>query len=294
MKRMLSLLLTLILAFGSVSTVLAEENVDTQIMSIKKNEEICDYANNVYLKHLHTLIETGELKESIETYSLGQPFTVFNVKEKNSITCFPVLSKKSIVAILEVVKIEDEYTSMLSVAFSKELKESFRKVKGNQFVLLTDGVRLQIFDGKVHEEIFRLYDDGKEDIDLTTEFDLKISELSRGLTYDDLIQSSTSYSVSTRGVIKPSSYKTLNVKGISQGNHPWCWAATCAALINYYKGTTLSASSVAKYVFPSNPEQGGSWNDIKKAYNHWKLYPTQTGIISFKSIKSLINSNSLC
>ena len=34
-----------------------------------------------------------------------------------------------------------------------------------------------------------------------------------------------------------------------------------------------------------------NWSGIKKAYNHWGLYPSQTGVISFANVKSIINAN---
>ncbi|MDO5590596.1 MAG: papain-like cysteine protease family protein [Lachnospiraceae bacterium] len=194
------------------------------------------------------------------------------------------------VTILEVNKIGDEYTSSLSKSFATELEQRLLNCKKNSFVLITDGIHLQAFDGSYVDEIYQIYDDGQQLSDLSTLLDFDISELPKRSTYSDITTTQSYSHVLARGAAGPTSYKTLKVKGVSQGKHPWCWAATCAALINYYKGTSLTASKVANYVFPKNPEQGGTWPDIKKAYNHWKLYPSQTGVISFSNVKSNINS----
>ena len=98
---------------------------------------------------------------------------------------------------------------------------------------------------------------------MSLNFDLSISDLPRTLSYSEITSKSNTNIPLARGTIGTSSYKAIEVRGVYQGNHPWCWAATCAALTNNYKGTSLTAATVANYVFPANPEQGGSWNDIK-------------------------------
>lgn len=57
------------------------------------------------------------------------------------------------------------------------------------------------------------------------------------------------------------------INRVLQGNHPWCWAATCAAIINYEKDTNLTAEEVATYVFGSpinsdSPIHMGLYSDI--------------------------------
>jgi len=158
MKKVLSILLVLAITLVVSVPVFAGQNSINGIRSLKTQAELVEYATNIFPKHLHALVESGDLNGPIEEYSFGEPFTVFNVKENTNSSCFR-------------------------------------------------------------------------------------------------------------------------------------WAATCAAMINHLKGRSLSASDVANYVFPNNPEQGATWSGIKKAYNHWGLYPSQTGTISFTEVKSDINSN---
>ena len=290
-KKILAVLLIAILAIGNTSLVMAQEKTNPQILSLNDDYDLSNYAYSVFQKHLHALINTEELKEDVSQYSLGESFTIFNVKEKTHSTCFPVLCNSKMVAILEVNKVGREYTSTLSQSFAKELEKRLLDNEKKSFILITDGVHLQAFDGIDIDEIYQLYDDGQKSTDLSTNLDFDMSELPKHLMHSDITITQSYGLAITRGPAGPTSYKTLNVKGVSQGNHPWCWAATCAALINYYKGTSLTASTVANYVFPGNPEKGGTWTDIKKAYNHWKLYPSQTGVISFSNVKSIINSN---
>ena len=86
------------------------------------------------------------MKEDVSQYSLGESFTIFNVKEKTHSTCFPVLCNSKMVAILEVNKVGREYTSTLSQSFAKELEKRLLDNEKKSFVLITDGVHLQAFE----------------------------------------------------------------------------------------------------------------------------------------------------
>lgn len=197
------------------------------------------------------------------------------------------------VAIFEVSVISSEYQSSLSTSFAEDLATFFASGQMKEFVLVTDGIHLQAYDGSNSIEIFQLYpDDNKFTLSNVGYISSVLAEAEEISTYAELTTPTSQIQISRRGPIEPNSYKTINVKGVSQGNHPWCWAATCAALINYYKGESLSASTVANYVFPNNPEQGGNFDAMKKAYNHWSLYPTESaGIASFTTVKSNINND---
>ena len=296
MKKILSILLVLAIILATPVSAFAEGNSVDGIKSLKTQAELVEYAENIFPEHLHALIEIGDLDGSIGDYSFGEPFTVFNVEENTNSSCFPVLKNERIVAIFEISKNQGEYNSSLSVSFAKELEDLLNRSTMKSFVLLTDGLHLQAFDGENSVEIFKLYNDGNEVGELSSKFSLPLSALSNVLPQSDLKSELRGDSFLTRSRYPdypdgPISYKTLNVQGVSQGNNPWCWAATCAAIINYLKGTSLSAYDVAKYVFPNKPGQGGSWSDMKKAYNHWGLYPSQTGVISFDEVKSDINSS---
>lgn len=295
MKKLLVILLVIAITLSVPMPVFANENSINGIRSLEVKADLVKYANNVFPKHLHALLENDELIGSLDNYSIGEPFTVFNVIENTNSTCFPVLLNKNIVSIFEVTENMGEFSSSLSISFARELENFMNTNKMKDFVLLTDGVHLQAFDGKNCVEIFKLYNDGNEVGKLSSVFKIPLSSLSKISSYNELKTefNNSDYldiDIHPTGVDGPTSYKTLRVQGVSQGIHPWCWAATCAAIINYLKGESLSASDVANYVFPDNPEQRGNWSDIKKAYNHWGLYPSQTGVISFDEVKRDIDS----
>lgn len=291
MKKFLSLLLSVVMMFTLSIPAFAASNDSSKIVSIESDSELYSYAARTFPQHLYALLETGDLPGSASNYTLGQSFSIFNTEAQTNSTCFPVLYNGEIVAIFEVSSISSEYQSSLSISFANELSAFLTSGQMKKFILITDGVHLHAYDGIKSVEIFQLYPDG----DIFTPSNLNyISSLFSKTqvtttTYTNLTTSQSQLAL--RGPVGPREYKTIDVKGVSQGSHPWCWAATCAALINYYKGESLTAKTVAEYVFPDKPEQGGRWEDMKKAYNHWKLYPTETGVISFSDVKSEINSD---
>ena len=59
----------------------ADGNSVNGVRSLETQTELLEYATNVFPKHLHALVEIGDLNGAVEEYSLGEPFTVFNVEE---------------------------------------------------------------------------------------------------------------------------------------------------------------------------------------------------------------------
>lgn len=297
MKRFFALIVSVVMIFVAIINVHAVSNDNIGIKSLIVDDETICYANSVLPRHLHSFFEnSGKEQWKSDNIFMGEPFTVFNVKSNQYSSCFPIIKDHAFFAILEVAKIENEFNSSLSTSFAQSLNTYLSQKLNKCFVLLTDGVVLQVFDGDKCFEIFRLYGDKVNATNLSIEFNYKLSEIPKTVNYQTLLKKqseSSVYSFNTliRGYDGPKSYKTLNVAGVSQSGNT-CWAATCAALINYFTGSNLSDISVATYVFGNNWNQGGNWSHIKAAYNHWGLYPSQTnGTISFNTVKSNINAN---
>ena len=116
-----------IIGFGNYASggvpVFADGNSVNGVRSLETQTELLEYATNVFPKHLHALVEIGDLNGAVEEYSLGEPFTVFNVEENTNSSCFPVLQNEDIVAILEISENHGEYNSSLSVSFARELED---------------------------------------------------------------------------------------------------------------------------------------------------------------------------
>lgn len=288
-NKVMVLLVTLVMLIGIIlpSTVSAQKINNTLIASRNIDENTETYAENILPIHLHGLLEAAELHGNVYDYNLGAGFSIFNVISSTESVCFPVIQNGNIVAILEVYYDGKEFTSSLAISFAKELTQILNTSHSEKIIFITDGVSLQVYDGNKSYEIYKQFDNSKvvEDLSEHLQFDYKSLPSIRG---NELSEARISSYTVLRGIGGPTAYKTLSVRGVSQSGDT-CWAATCAAIINYLRGTQLSAIDVAKYVFGDNWDQGGGWSHMKDAYNHWGLYPSETGRISFDSVISQIN-----
>lgn len=300
-KKWISVLLASLLIFANLGNVAyatsSEPTNENTLLSYISPSEIDNYANQVFEKHLSAAIHSGDLEtfglssNNIADYTLGSSFSVTDISTQQNTYFYPVLCNGNIDGLLQVLYCNNEYSSSLGDSFSNEITDLLAQAGVNTYQLYTDGNNLYAYNGTEVSKIYQVY------IDDTGIANLEIAATSRSaqlkeITLQDLTTSTTARDSNVPALASsPSSYKTIDVTGVSQGSHPWCWAATCAALINFYEGESLTASQVANYVFPDNPEQGGTWENIQTAYNHWDLYPTQTGRISFSSVKSNINDD---
>lgn len=275
------------------STISVNFTIGSSIKSLSVSNEVYDYSKRVFPIHINALITVGEYEGSTNDYSLGSPFTVLNPSSNDTIVFFPVIYGEDIVALFKVNDDNGELSASLLSYFVFELKNLLLSNIKKEFILLTDGIVLQAYDGQNYITIYKLFENNNPVLDLSQSIN-NFCQNFHLVNYNDLvtpIKADGTYSINSNvPVANIIESKTLNVKGVSQGNHPWCWAATCAALINYLKGYSLTASSIANYVYPNNPEQGASWTEIRNAYNHWGLSVVQSTVINFGSVRNIINS----
>ncbi|MGP1543867.1 MAG: C39 family peptidase [Candidatus Fimenecus sp.] len=248
-----------------------------------------EYAVNNFSIHLNILLNTSEYIGTVHDYSLGNYFIIYNLTQKKVAVCFPVIYERKIIAIFETYKLNNEFCSTLSKSFSYELSSLIDNYPNTEYIFVTNGITLNAVSKYKEIEIFRLYPNSSK---LTKHnYSQLQSQQLKAFNTNYFYNVFFNKQIEFRGGDHPTSSKTLNVNGVPQGNHPWCWAATCAAIINYKKGYNLSSENVAKYIYPNNPEQGGGWSEIRKAYRHWGLTPHQKNRISFIDIKNNINAN---
>lgn len=247
--RILSVFLCFILTLTTATPLFASP-VTGGIKSYTVPADITQYAKREYKKHVQSLIRVDELEDS--SYSLGHPFSLFNIEFNTKSCCFPLINRNTgrIAGIFEVYKDSDEIVANLSKSFSDQLMEILSTPK--EYILITDGNTIIAYDGIDHSTIFSINPYGEES-NLSSKLDNNLYNNLSSITstkITELLEDKPSELQSIFNVVGPTSYKTLGVAGVSQGGHPWCWAATTAAIINYYKGKSLSARTVANYAFP--------------------------------------------
>ncbi len=302
-KRKLYFVLTFLLTFNVIllnitNSVCANTNEST-LISEGVSDELTKYTHDVIDKHFYSISKDfqafGMKNAPVEQYSLGQYFSVYNYKTLETVYFYTILCNNEIEALIQITENDNEFGSSVSKSFASELKTLLSDSKGLSYKLITDGNRVYALTENSMQLLYQITPNENYTQNVIKFDDVYNEKQLYEVSYDDLTITSkklSNNSLTRADPNRPLAYKTLNVKGVSQGQQPWCWAATCAAMINYYKGKTLTASTVAKYVFPSNPYQGGNWDNMKKAYTHWGVKTTyKEGRISFGTIKSNINSN---
>lgn len=287
----IAIFMYLISSFTFGIPIKANNTTNVRLKTLEISNDYREYANSIYKIHINALLNE-ETDKSPSNYILGEPFTLINPLDETYTVFFPILNNNSIKYLLKISKDNNsELSASLSIYFAEKI-EMIYDYFDKDFVLLTDGLNIIAFDNDKSFCVYNLVDSEDNSVinsNLLEEF----NELEYDyyyLSYFDLFSPKFTQRGSTP-TITIIDQKTINVSGVSQNGHPWCWAATCDALINYYKGKSLSASDIANYIFPNNSEQGGSWTEIKKAYNHWGLYPIQTGLMSFGTVRTNINNN---
>lgn len=296
MKKILCLILVISMIFcfsyTANANTLISGAIGGSILSYAVSDEIVDFAESEIHAHLNSFLREGLLMGTKYDYALGEAFTVHNAAINSYSFCFPVVKSRKIIGILEVSRVDNEFISSFSTSFSAEITKLLANNRNKNYILLTDGTYLQAFDGVICKTIYTLYETGAEPVNLSLTISNEFLYPTVPVSYKSIstakyaIISASDYTILVND--GPLSYKTLNITGVPQSG-PTCWAATCAAIINYYKGTSLTYLSVAQYIFPNNPHQGGNWTNMRNAYNHWGLSPTQTdGKISFTNVKTNI------
>ncbi|WP_040328157.1 papain-like cysteine protease family protein [Clostridium ihumii] len=277
-----------------------KSNNDFKIVSENIPGGLKEYAIKELPKHIQNIQmeaeQYGFKGYDVQNFKLAEPFSVYS-EENGSVYYFPVTNNSKIIALLGVSKTSGEgYTSTFEKGFADKLQtmvenehSAFRIVNDNNELRAVNNIKSVLLaktyteankgqSKKAHFNNYNLESNvnkAQESVINSKEITTPLNEYttSNSNNYEQLTQDSNS----------------LQIKIVLQGSHPWCWAATCAGIINYEKGTNLDAAEVVRYVYGSEVEEGGNWNHMKKAYNNWGLYPNQTDPIAYDQVKTTID-----
>lgn len=211
----LSIFKTNLLAFDN-------KNHLSGLYSLTVNEDIIQYATNTYYYHLETLLDEFAC-DNVDEYKLGEPFTVINPIAKEVTYIFPIHNFDAI-KLLYKVNGNENYSGSLSIYFASELNQLLNN-NSSIYILLTDGIFEQAFDGKNSETIYELYDSEEDSLELSNYYDENDYDL-HVVNYEEMLTGiCASLNISSRAsvpTITEIDSKIVNVAGVSQPNHPWC------------------------------------------------------------------------
>lgn len=314
-KNNLKTILSLAIAFSiSVGVTTSKVNVvnaagisSAKIITVQVPNDVSLFAAKEFPKQISGAAkfatEYGLDSSDATHYTLGTAFNIYNFANDyitdSGIYYFPVLYKGKIKATLAVTKSKDgSLSSTFSKGFASKLEDTLESNANKQFRLINiDGEIRAVNDKDAILVAKDIYKDTAAEV--KTETINKINYLAKNnisKKYNEVINNITPLDM-TPMVVDPGSGLTgsqyLSVPIVYQCGYPWCWAATCASIINYKKGAGLYADDVVKYIYGSvvYTASGTSKQDIQ-AYNHWGLYPCDYCYNeTWSDAKYVLNSN---
>lgn len=293
-----------------------QNSTSIKITASSVSNEIDTYAQSEFYKQLASISANPEQygfdSSEVNKLQLGQAFTVYNLGNDSLSTMkgyyYPVLHGTTIKGIFSIEKNSNgEFTSTLTKSFADKLNA----LKNDTFTLIN--INGDLFAaGKnnstlIHKSLRKVTTkvSGKLSPSILKQIDrliqrrnyriININDIPKLIPkpfpiYPNNSNKNNSGKNNTANTITAS--KKLPVPIILQGSHPWCWAATTASLINYDKGTSLTAENIVNYTFGKLVDDGGTPNQIAAAYKHWGLTPTEYNApLSYSSVTSYINNN---
>lgn len=208
---------------------------------------------------------------------LGEPFIIANVdkKEVEKVYYYPIIIGNKVRLVLATISTSEGW----SLSLSEEYVESLNSI---DYVNATCGV-MSISGNKIVPVKENMVEKANETLlDMKTIDIHNISETS--IKRSELVESYTpSYSFDvTTGSDMGRIFSLYNRKG--QGTLPICWAASVATIVNYRKGSNLSAKEVCDAM---GTKYTGQNIDMKlKALHYYGLtaYKKQSSCLKWKTI----------
>lgn len=308
-KKFLALTLTISMLVSSMvfspktsAKTLTTSKAGVNLITSTVPSYIDNSAFNEFSNQISSILDAPEKygfsSSEVKYFKLGPAFTCYyyngsSLKAEKGY-CYPVLYGNKIRGIFSLTKNPNgELTSTLTKSFSEKLSN----LNKDNFIIVN--FKNNIFAVSKNNYVLLEKTTDKSNLSFNT---LSSSELSKinslivnqSALKEDITKpiSSTSNINFSSKITASASSKTLSVPIVLQEDHPWCWAATCAALINYDKNLSITKEAVVRYIFGSLVEEGGSDSDIMNVYKHWGLSPKEyTSPLSYTQTVSYINNN---
>lgn len=273
--------LLLFLMFGILmfhSQTIFASQIGYSESAINVPKEADEYVSDNYYSMVLVSEDEYDLDRDIEESlcTLGNPFIIIGSDMGACLEkyYYPVLIEGNITFIISVIGTTDGWSLCLSQEFVDDLKRfdyldnscNVFKLKGNEIIPDTGLTRDEVND--FIEEMIPM-DCSKNEI------------LSNNKNFKETYSPSYSFNV-TSGSDVGKIFSLHNKKG--QGNLPICWAASVATIVNYRKGSNLSAKDVCDKM--KTGYNGASIDTKLNALHEYGLtaYKKQVSSMSWKTI----------
>lgn len=314
MKKILSILLaTLMLVSMPMGVFAAEEPsmASGEVITVQTPENIIEMAQKEIVTILESHLEAkamlnakdGEPDRSVyeHEYSLGNPINLQELGGSNRLYDFPVMMDGKFYGIFTIYY-DDEYCfqfgeymmaeqlqrikdqgNLQDVVFSSSEDGFFAIAGGTVYPLTPDSMLPDSRSSSVNKEESLKNATGDYD---TTAVNISVPLMVIPVSASVLDERATSSKVLAVASVPQTDDGTFTGTQMN-----WCGAAVTAAIINYKKGTSLTAKSVTIEALGSAENTGITNSQVVTVANNHKLYPSTGNPLSYSSVQSQINAN---
>lgn len=243
-KKIVALLLVFVLSYNYIVNIYANEIL---------NGSIEEEAAEGIFKALHNIesckMELGLGNIDLEMVTIGErihSYIYINKSFEEHYSFYPLIYNHSLIALAILVD-EDENIYQITTSLVDEINSAVEK--DESFALLYDSDSCYMYG---EEKGLRLLDNfemeiperdslkNKKNISDFSKIELSNMDLETGKGFSSIFRAKTQTYYGTQA------YYKCDVKYVSQSKFNICWAASIACIVNYLKGTNLTALEVAQ------------------------------------------------
>lgn len=289
LKKIISGILSLTFILGVCNIpVSAEENTSgCYVVTEETPEEILEYAKKEFPEFLSQHLSSNGINEKEAQYTLGYPINLQELDGTNRIYDFPVMENGEIFAMFTVYDENGEYYTQIEENLMAEKLNELQKFSSQTYpISLTSN----------NAGLFAVVNTYVEPLTPDSEIENAVSLMNESIignivNITSVLSETDGNSISLMESSNPSPLGVVCVPQTDDGTFngtqkEWCGAAVTAAIINYKKGTSLTAKAVTTEALGSAKNEGLTNAEvISVAKNHG--FPIYTIIQKNFSIRSL-------
>lgn len=296
-KRLISSILSAMLMLGvcSVSAFAAEiphNSNGCYVVTEETSQEILEYAKNEFPQFLRAHLDSNGIDAEGKQYILGYPINIQESGGTNRIYHFPVMENGEIFAILTIYDDDGEYYAQFEENLMAEKLNELQNMSSrtSAISLISNGSG---FFAAVNDCIEPLTPDSEVE-DVVTASLTSGNDAENVVNLTDELSAVTGNNIQLRETSNPSPLGVVCVPQTDDGTFEgtqkeWCGAAAAAAIINYKKGTSLTAKDVTIEALGSAKNEGLTNAEVISVAKKHDLSPTSGNPLSYSSVQTEIN-----
>lgn len=232
---------------------------------------------------LHHHEEFGLPSNRIEDYYSLSPIKINNLNEESGELegfIVPILYRDEVSAIFEIHFDNYDSFATLSSDVSPEFSQLISDSKEGFVAVAVNGDLLAMLDTGLVP-----INNAKEELNFK-ELNWIYDQIYNLIYTEPELLSIEHMGINNLMALEPDEHAYVNLRWVPQVGEPWCWAATCASIINYVNGINYNAQDIIEIV--SN-DGGATKIVISETYKKLGLYPSQTPVLYFNEVRTQIN-----